>query len=194
MTTPSLSFEQLSKTAKEHAIEQMGNFWNECKWYDSVYEDVKQIASLMGIEIENIGFSGFWCQGDGAHFEGIFSYKKGAIAAVKAYAPLDEKLHDIVHEYASAQRKSFYKLSGSVKHSGTYSHSGCTDIDVQHSDDMYRDIGELYQEMKDVLRSFMDWIYDQLEEDYNAQTQEESAKDYYKSSETVFDEKGNILH
>lgn len=194
MTTQSLSFEQLSKAAKENAIAQIGNIWSECQWYSSVYDDAKQIASLMGIEIKNIGFSGFWCQGDGAHFEGTFSYKKGAIAAVKDYAPLDEKLHKIVNEYVSVQRKAFYKLSGSVKHSGTYSHSGCTDIDIQHSDDMYRDIGERYDEMKDVLRSFMDWIYEQLEDDYNAQTQEDSAKDYYESSDTAFDEKGNILN
>jgi hypothetical protein len=36
------------------------------EWYTSVYDDATEIARLMGIEIKDIGFSGFSSQGDGA--------------------------------------------------------------------------------------------------------------------------------
>lgn len=189
-----LSFEQLSSRAKDNAVEQFSSFWSEGNWYETVFEDAKQIGALMGIEIDRIGFSGFSCQGDGAHFEGSFSYEKNALKNVKQYAPLDKDLHSIVEDYTAIQRKVFYKLVGKVVHSGHYEHSGCTNISVEHADDYYRDIGSLDQEMTEVLRRFMDWIYKELEADYEASTSEEAASEYYNDMSFTFDEQGKILH
>jgi hypothetical protein len=64
-------FDELSDEAKEKAREwyRQGNvttrFWSEC-----TIDDAKEIGKLLGMDIDNIYFSGFWSQGDGACFEG----------------------------------------------------------------------------------------------------------------------------
>jgi hypothetical protein len=40
------------------------------EWWDSEYDCFKQDMAEVGIEVDNIYFSGFWSQGDGACFEG----------------------------------------------------------------------------------------------------------------------------
>jgi hypothetical protein len=91
-------YDELSDKAKARAVDTMreqvvDNDW----WYESVFDDVVEIAALMGIEIEQqaikhngavvghkpaIFFSGFSSQGDGACFEGRYQYKKGSVKAV----------------------------------------------------------------------------------------------------------------
>lgn len=192
MTTQTLSFSQLPQKAKDVAVGHYAENLVPDFWNDAVYEDAKQIASLMGIEIDKIYYSGFSSQGDGACFTGNFSYKSKALHDVKQYAPLDIELHKIAKNYTDIQRKAFYKLKGKVVHSGPYYHSNSNDITVEHSDDIYRDIGDLEKEMKDVLRSFMDWIYRELEDSYNFEISEEAASQYYEDENVNFDEYGNI--
>lgn len=171
------TFEELSEAAKENARDwyreglYMDNFEFEC-----VTDDAKEIAALMGIDIDNIYWSGFASQGDGACFEGTYAYKKGSVKAVKEYAPLDEELHRIVKALAAVQKKSFYKLEATVKQSGRYYHAYSTDVEVYHNEDRYhRDIGEAEDEIKEALRDFMDWIYKQLD----------SQNDYINSNEYI---------
>jgi hypothetical protein len=40
------------------------------EWWDSVYETFKEDMNLLGYSVEDITFSGFWSQGDGASFTG----------------------------------------------------------------------------------------------------------------------------
>lgn len=42
-------------------------------WWDFVYEDFTEQMKLIGIEVQEIGFSGFCSQGDGAWFKGYVS-------------------------------------------------------------------------------------------------------------------------
>jgi len=192
MTIEALTFNQLSQKAKENAISIYLEKYLPDQWHESVIEDAKSIGALMGIEIDKVFFTGFSCQGDGACFNGSFSYQKGAVEQVKQYAPLDTKLHRIAEDYAAVQRKAFYKLVGKVQHEGHYYHSNCTEISVEHADDQYRDIGELYADMKDVLRAFMDWIYDELEKDYDFQASESEAAECFDANDIKFTESGKI--
>jgi len=192
MTTENLSFNQLSEKAKQTAISYYSERVLDEGWKEAVYEDAKEIAHLMGIDISDIYYSGFCCQGDGACFEGSFAYKAQALKNVKQYAPLDEKLHRIAKDFTDIQRKAFYKLEGKIVHNDRYYHSNSVDISVEHADDMYRDIGSLEKDMQDVLRSFMDWIYRELEDAYYAAISEENVAEYFNDDETVFEESGHI--
>src|SRR5690606_10902815 len=104
---------ELSSEAQEKAIENLRNHegYLDYKWWDSTYEDVKTIAALFGLEIDEIYFSGFYSQGDGACFEGYYSYKKGGLKAVEGYAPTDMELYGIVKGLQDVQRRYFYGLS-----------------------------------------------------------------------------------
>ena len=53
------TFDELSALGKEKALEKFREHNLDYEWWDCVYEDAKEVGSLMGIEIGNIYFSGF---------------------------------------------------------------------------------------------------------------------------------------
>ena len=124
-------FEELPKDIQKEVIQKHWD-WNVdgYEWYSFVFDDIKAIAAIIGITIENIYFSGFSSQGDGAQFEGDYEYKKGSLKAVKEYAPKDVELHSIVKQLQEIQRKNFYRLWANVKHSGHYYHELCTNSEL----------------------------------------------------------------
>ena len=183
-------FSELSASAQQNAIGKFRENNLDDDWYDSVYEDAMTIGALMGIDIDKIYFSGFSLQGDGACFEGNYHYQKGGTKAIKDYAPLDTKLHIIAESLQALQSKNFYRLTATIKHSGYYYHSGCTDIDVSNGDNWAND--ETEKELKDILRSFMNWIYHKLEEDYTYLQSDEVIKESIEADEYEFTEDGKF--
>lgn len=201
-------FDELSDTAKEHARD----WWRSCEsqdWHDSEYilDDAKAIAEILGIEFNtrqvplmngstrpepNIYWSGFWSQGDGACFEGSYAYKAGSCKAIRAYAPTDKTLHEIADNLRDIQRKYFYQLRATCRHSGRYQHSGCMSVDVEHADDCWRDIGDAEDDIQDELRNFADWIYSQLETAYFYSMSEKNVDENIRANEYEFDENGTI--
>lgn len=184
------TFDELSDGAKEKARD----WWREAAlhdaWWEGVFDDAKTIAALFGLDIERVFFSGFSSQGDGACFEGDYRYKKGGLAAVKAYAPLDTELHRIVKALQETQRRAFYKLTATAKHRGHYNHSGCMAIDAYHVDDQWRDIDSLAEGIKESMRDFADWIYRQLEREYEYQNSDEQVDDIIRANQCTFTENG----
>lgn len=158
-------FEELNEEAKDTARQWWRELSQHDEWWDYTYEDAKTIGSLMGIEIDDIFFSGFWSQGDGAQFTGTYSYKTGSVKLVKSHAPKDEELHRIAEELFKFQRRFSYTAEARITTNGRYSHSGCTCIDAgdQHGDLNSADEIELTV----ILRDFMDWIYQQLEMEHD---------------------------
>ena len=152
--------------------------------------------SLIGIEIDNIYFSGFCSQGDGACFVGAYSYVKNGIKNVKEYAPKDTELHRIAEALQEIQKTCFYSISASVKHSGHYYHKYCTDIDVDFENE--NGLGDYYDSEKEesiaeLLRDFMEWIYRNLETENDYLTSEEAIIETIKANEYDFTEDGKIF-
>ena len=188
-------FAELSDSAKAAAIEANRDINTDYDWWDGVYCDATTIAELFGLEIDRIFFSGFWSQGDGARFTGTYRYKKGALKAVKAYAPLDTELHGIVERLQAAQSRRFYGLVATTETSGRYEHSGCMSVDVDVYDpDRFGVVDDQSeQDIKDNLRWFADWIYSRLEEDYRYRTGDEAVIESLICSECEFYENGGIV-
>ena len=64
------SFDELSKEAKEKALEELRYINVDYEnWADDTIEQIKRIGSYLGIEIDQVLYSGFSSQGDGACFE-----------------------------------------------------------------------------------------------------------------------------
>src|SRR5690554_5914067 len=135
--TKAYQLHELSSEAQEKAIDNFREGYPFHGWWDFVYEDVKTVASLFGLEIDEIYFSGFSSQGDGACFEGYYSYKAGGLKAVEEYAPTDMELYGIVQGLQDIQRRFFYGLTASTKHRGYYYHSGCMAVNVGQGDFAY---------------------------------------------------------
>jgi len=65
-----LKWEELSQEAKEYAIKKYREEGFSYDWWDSVYEMAKEEGAELGFLIDDIYFSGFWSQGDGACWTG----------------------------------------------------------------------------------------------------------------------------
>jgi hypothetical protein len=202
-------FDELSDDAREKARD----WWRECENAtggdtNCVYEDAATIADLIGIDLRQkpvrrmngstrfdpcIWYSGFSSQGDGACFEGTYRYRKGALKDVKAHAPYDTKLHQIAKDLQDTQRKAFYRLTATCSHSGRYYHSGClsvsVDLDSEHCIDPTR---EAEDNIRDALSSFADWIYSQLEAEYEYTMSDENVDDSIRANEYKFEDDGTV--
>lgn len=173
--TDVFEFSELSYSAKQTAMQwyctDLDAFWAEC-----VIEDAKEIGALMGFDIENIYYSGFSSQGDGACFSGSIRYAKSCAKNVKAHAPNDKELHRIAHAWQDLQKRNFYALRANIKHSGRYSHEMCTAFECEDTRHNYGWLQNdaIEDEIEEISRDFMRWIYRQLESAYEHETSEEN--------------------
>lgn len=185
-----LKFAELSDSAKEKARQWYREAGNSDEWWDSVYEYTKTVAALMGVRIDSIGFSGFSCQGDGAHFTGGFGYAKGCVKAVRAYASQDTELHRIAQDWQALQARYFYRLTGTISHYGHYQHSNCTRFEV-YADGLHATI-EAEEAVAEVLRALMDWLYTKLEKESDYLNSDASVDENIKANEYEFTEDGTV--
>ena len=212
-------FDELSGKAKERAREwyRKGNC-EDNYWSEAVIDDATGIATMLGIDLgrtayETMGgktkykptvyFSGFWSQGDGACFEGTWRAKDVQADKLKAYAPQDKELHRIVDGLAELA-KEYPDGYFSVKHRGHYSHSECTSFDVELPSEKEEELdygspewktlqvklGEDEDTLTQLARDFMDWIYKQLEKEWDYQNSDEQVDEAIKANEYEFLENG----
>ena len=171
------TFAELSEAARAAVLDKYRD-WNVegLDWWDSVYEDAQAIGALMGFTGMEIGFSGFWSQGDGARFDASYSFARDCYRRVKAYAPKDETLHNLAAKLQALQKKNGRKLEGGCKRdkSGmSYEHSGWMSCEVERTDE--KEVSdEDAQEFTAIARGFANWIYRTLEKDYEGQTSDEA--------------------
>lgn len=160
-----------------------------------------------------IHFSGFYSQGDGASFEGTYRYQRGALAAIRAEAPAtwvqkrpdgaisygestgNAELHRIARALQRAQAKHFYGITTRVTQSGHYSHSNT--MQFRHSlniGDHYEDYYEsdATEQIEEALRDFADWIYGQLEAEYDYHNSDEYIDETIIANEYEFTADGGI--
>jgi hypothetical protein len=183
---------ELEGTARETALNKLAEWaTSDDFWHESVIDDAKTIGALMGIEIKDIFFSGFSSQGDGACFTGTYSYKKGALKAVKEYAPQDAELHRIAAELQKIEARNFYRLTASItKRSHHYSHDRTVEVDTDEGN-IPADMGDK-GELAETLRDYMQWIYKRLEDEYEYQTSEEQLLEMAEANGYEFTEDGRI--
>ena len=201
-------FDELSDEAKQTAIDSNCS-WNvqDFEWWDSSYESFAEAAELFGLDIRQtrkslsrgcfrydptIYFSGFASQGDGACFEGVYAYKKGALNATKQAFPADSELLRIVRDIQALQQRNFYQLTAAAKHRGCYNHSGCMDITVSRADGKsFSDDDE--ESLKQLMRDFADWIYSGLEEEHDYLTSDEAVAESLRANEVEFTVDGQTI-
>ena len=166
----------------------------------------------------DILFSGFWSQGDGACLQGGWSPVDNPmeiIDQVLAYAPEDDRLHRIAADLAELSERHGRNSPENgtthvrIAHRGHYYHSGCAQFEFTsdgpegsedwnelqlmtwHAVQRARGMDTWEHEVIAALRAFMDWIYRQLEQEYEYLTSDEVIDEYL--AEKEFDEDGNII-
>lgn len=189
ITVKAYKYDELEESAKEKALEVMSDINTDYEWYDCIFDDVKTIGKIIGIDIKKIYFSGFYSQGDGACFEGYYQYNKDSVKKLIEYAPKYEELRRIVTDLRILQGKNFYQLTAHVKHRGHYCHSLCTEIDIDRADNKAITVNAV-DDLKELLRDFMNWIYRTLERENNYLCSRDAIEDTIRANEYLFTAQG----
>lgn len=197
---------ELPEGAKDRARAwyRQGGFDHD--WYAAAYEDFQRIAEILGIRLNTrtvrlvggrtredpcIWFTGFSSQGDGASWTGTYAYRKSAAADLRAYAPQDHTLHGIAERLQAAQRQNFYQLSAKVAHRGNYYHAYSMDITVTRGSPSSQEVVEDAEAiLVDALRDLANWLYRQLEQEYDYLTSDESVDETLIANGYTFTEEG----
>ena len=194
-------FDELDERAKERARDWYRQGAFDYEWWDCTFDDAKQCLKLAGFDVDNIYFSGFSSQGDGACFGGSWR-ASGAkpVKAMKAHAPQDKDLHEIAAA-ARTVAKACPDASMSVKHRGHYYHEMCTEFSVYlGEDDVERTAAEWDAKGKadaereeaiiEFSRDAMRWIYRQLEREHDYMNADEQVDESIRCNEYEFDADG----
>ncbi len=183
------TFDELDDHAKERARDWYREGISHENWHEFVFDDFERICEILGVDLairpvrlygggtrqkSCIWFSGFASQGDGACFEGSYSYRKGASRAIRAYAPRDQRLAAIADQLQQTQRRNLYALEARVTHRGRYYHEYGVEISVERNSDRFQPpTADAEDCVSEALRDLARWLYRQLEQEYDHQTSNE---------------------
>jgi len=191
----SFDFSELSETARENARNSYREYGLNDDWYSPLIEDWKEGLELLGIDVSNILFSGFWSQGDGACFECFYSYRKGWRKTLNSEfgGSLGDILLSAGKRLQALQRPLFYRLIANVSQSGRYVHHYSTIFDVD-PDGLLSDESAVgaEDELKGILRGLMREIYNSLEREYNYLSSDSVIDDCLQNDGLQFLESGEI--
>jgi hypothetical protein len=188
-TIPIYSFDELSDKAKQKARD----WWTDQMDVDLDYviDDVKYVGQLIGIRVDTVPYTGFSSQGDGATFTGMYHHEPNAISAIAEYNSEDVRLVRIASSMFEVQRRNNNSLAAHVTHASNYCHAYSSTIDVYRTDDDGVDFID-EDMLKDILRDFMNWIYDRLRSSFDWQMSEESIEESIRINEIDFDVNGKV--
>lgn len=190
-------FNELSESAKEKAREWYRMNCLDYEWWDCTIAEYKEFGALLGIEIDNIYFSGFYSQGDGACFTGAYSYRKGwkKALASETGGDLYRKLESIGLGLQAEQEKYFYGISATVNHTDRYCHEYSVSVSVdpgEHINGYWSDTTDMEENITDCLRDFMREIYSTLESEYDYLTSDEAVDETIIANEWEFTSEGDF--
>jgi len=200
-------FEELEPKAKEKARQ----WWRDCEAQDFmrgypnfVHDEFETIAKILGVEFDQqriIPMGGekharmepkiWWglhVQGSGASFDGCYSYAKGCVKKMKAYAPEDKVLHAIATDLYDAQRINGYRLTARVRSGRRGCASYNADIEVERSDGLQ---GLIREDVDRALRAFMDWMYKYIDAEWDNTMSGENVDESIRINEYEFEEDGS---
>jgi len=192
------AFGELSESAKEKARDSYRDVNLDHGWHELILDYAKKTASILGIFINDINFSGFYSAGDGASFSGSYRYEKGGLKKIKEHAPLDhapldKELHKITLNLQKLQKVNFFQLRADITKSRRYSHSGTMTASVWREDGKDFD-DDTECELLSLMQNFADWIYSRLQNEYDWLTSDEVIDEFIISNEFNFYEDGSIYH
>ena len=216
------SYQELSQRAKDKALQWFSESL-DYEWWDGVYEHAKADGPERGFEIEDIRFSGFWSQGDGASWTGSTNIKAFLDYHLKEDNPdfgryfilqaLIAENQDWVQRYTNVNRRGFHYVHDNMMYLESISiiHLECLDADteerLQEEGPLQRanvyqlykgaDIDHLIDDLEtwilEEAQAYARQIYDDLESEHEYLTGEESLIESAEANGWMFDEDGSLI-
>lgn len=146
MQAGTYSFDQLSDKLKEEAIEANRDINTQYNWYDLVTEGFKEDLAEDGVEVDDVRFSGFYSQGDGASFTGkVGDMQLFLVKTLGMTQYSDEELNGLpggvkenVKGFIDSLEITFERLSSTYSHEMTCQVNTSSEIDgTSYYDDEY---------------------------------------------------------
>lgn len=183
-------YEELPEETQKKVRDWFREGYPDYEWWDCVYADAKAIGKILGITIDEISFSGFWSQGDGACFEGRYQYNKHWKKKLAAYAPEAKEILTIGRRLQDEQRAHKYKIAANIsKHTHRYCHENTVSTETYNVDtgDFISApyVGELF-------KMLMRWIYSNLEKEYEYLTSDEHVAENIMANDYEFTAAGKV--
>jgi len=187
------TYDELSAEAKQKAREWYTSDNNHVPhdWYEDVYNIFKEMhADPIGLDIEQMSFSGFYSQGDGA-------------AIVQASIDL-EKMINHIYTHDCPDKKHLLKLvrleaftASVIPYNfgySSYSH-GQVSIDLNLNYNKLKRATKLIdwfeKRLENKIKELEQQLYKDLESDYEGFSEDETVEDNIIANEYTFDEQGN---
>lgn len=215
-------YEDLSPKAKEKALMWFSSTLDS-QWWEETYAQAKEDAKDKGFDIDDIRFSGFWSQGDGASWTGSVNlsqfldhYLKDDHPAYGRYFTLQaiiDEGNDWVEKIVNIERSGYHYVHSNMMRIDSIDYGGVDNLDEDDEERLQADgplqranIYQLWQGIDGaalldelgewVLKEAMaiaDEIYADLEAEYEHLTSEESLIEGAYSNGWRFDEDGKLL-
>lgn len=190
-------YDELTPKAKEKARE----WYRGCMTGDSyqaqfIIEEATGFLNVMGFDIKNIYYNGFYSQGDGACFVGkweAFSFKEGIIT--KEVGP-EDKILPIAKEFERLAKICPF-ATVQISHKDHYYHEKSVDYDLDSGAEYSEDkIGEdiwhsFCEDFQENCRRAMRWIYTNLQNEYEDRHKDETIAENIRANEYEFREDGS---
>jgi hypothetical protein len=213
-------YEDLSPKAKEKALMWFSSTLDH-EWWECTYASAKEDGAEKGFDIEDIRFSGFWSQGDGASWTGSVNLSQFLEHHLKddnpdygRYFTLQALLDEgWVEKYVTIERRGFHYVHADMMREGGVSLSALEGLDedsearLQHDGPLQRAnvyqlhvgidtdalVDDLLEWVIEEAREFADKIYKDLEQEYEDLTSEESLIEGAYANGWRFDEDGTLV-
>ena len=154
----------------------------DCEWYEFIIENFTTEAEKIGFDIDpdNVSFSGFWNQGDGASFTGtvdMLDFLKSKKLLSKYSKAVNAMRNNKVDELVSIARTS-----------NLYFHSNtCTTDDIQVYDYITPatedELEEIHSLIEDKRVELCDSLFKKLEELYEYLTSDKAVEEFLITSD-----------
>lgn len=201
--SPRDRFDALPESIKARILEKY-RYWHveHTDWWDGVYEGFTMDMRDLGIRVDDMYFTGFWSQGDGACFDGRVDDWELFLKSVGYDCPALIKLATDYWHFRCEHRGRYNSVSYDVdtpmpddvedkNFAGWHCPYGddLDDIRVatwmtllcQHTDKDFE------QEFRDAFQSHMDDLYDRLESEYEHLTSDEVILDSLDANDQLED-------
>ena len=160
-----IKYQDLPEERKEQERQNYREHGLGYGWWDGVYDYAEETATKFGLLIDDIFFSGFWSQGDGACFTGRLWFKACDVSE------LPEEVRDVYRTLHEVD--SLLKILGSdrclyvaITTSGSYSHENAMQFYLYNLGAEADVVDEFEEHIKEALRDYARWIYKNLEREY----------------------------
>lgn len=169
-----LKYQDLPEDRKEQIRNKHREAGLHDDWWEYVYEDAKEIGKQFGLLIDDISFSGFWSQGDGACYKGSLRFKECDERDLpEEVRGVYQALHEVDSLLKIMDSYDYLYVRISLGGKCTHEHNMLFEFYNESSEEADAVIDAHEESICDALRDYARWIYKNLEKEYEYLTSDE---------------------